>query len=177
MALHYNSSNIQSIPSNSPKMTTLDTAADDSPIAPLLSIASTRLKALTQKKLFFNILRTTNKRKKADPHLTRMTRLYMFQIFQITKINFEHYLKIHKHPDTFTTQCDVTTQTEHTTIRPRPFLRNTSKRSGTEPETKALNSYWPSDENDTTDDELQKDPPEVFLDNNSVYKSHTYVSF
>ena len=101
----------------------------------------------------------------------------MNQIFQITKLNFEQYLKIHKHQDTFTTQCDVSTQTEHTTIRPKPFSRNTSNRQRTELEKENLNSYWPSDENDETDDEFQKDPPEAFLDNNSVYKSYTYVSF
>ena len=106
-----------------------------------------------------------------------MILLNMFQVFQITKIKYEQYLKIHKHPDTLTIQCDVATQTEHTTTRPRPFPRNTSNRQRTELEKKALNSYWPSDENDTTDDELQKDPPEAFLDNNSVYKSYTYVSF
>ena len=86
----------------------------------------------------------------------------MFQIFQITKINFEQYLKLHKNSDPFTTQCDVTTPTDHTTIRPRPFPRNISIRPRTELEKKALDSYWPSDENDTTDDKLQKDPPEAF---------------
>ena len=58
------------------------------------------------------------KKKKADPHLTRMILLNMFQIFQINKINFEHYLKLHKHPDTFIQKCNATTQTEYITIRP-----------------------------------------------------------
>ena len=98
------------------------------------------------------------KEKKSDPHLTRLVLLNMFQIFQTTKINFEQYLKLHKHSDTFITQCDATTQTDHTTIRPRPFSRNKSNRPRTELEQKALDSYWPSDENNTTDDELQKDP-------------------
>ena len=101
----------------------------------------------------------------------------MFQIFQVTKINFEQYLKIHKHSDIFTTQCDGTTQTECTTIRPKPFSRTLSNRSRTELEKKNLTSYWPSDECDTTDEELQKDPPEAFLDNNSVNNSYPYVSF
>ena len=101
----------------------------------------------------------------------------MFQIFQITKINFKHHLKFHKHSDTFTTQYDVTTQSDHTTIRPRSFPRNNSNRPRTELVKNALDSYWPSYENDDTDDELQKDPPEAFLDNNSSYKSYDYVSF
>ena len=84
---------------------------------------------------------------------------------------------MHKHTDTFTTQFDVSTQTEHTTVRPNPFPRTTSNRQRTELEKKALNSYWSSDENDDSGDELQKDPPEAFLDKNSVYKSYTYVSF
>ena len=39
--------------------------------------------------------------KKADPHLLRMILLNKFHIFQINKINFAQYLKMHKHPDTF----------------------------------------------------------------------------
>ena len=57
--------------------------------------------------------------KKADPNVTRMILLNMFQIFQINKINFMQYLKLHKHPDTFTQTCDVMTQTDYTTIKPR----------------------------------------------------------
>ena len=101
----------------------------------------------------------------------------MFQIFQVTKINFDQYLKLHKHPDTYTIQCDATTQTEYTTIRSKPFSRTLSNRSRTELEKQNLTSYWPSDECDTTDEEFQKDPPEASVDNNSVYKSYTYVSF
>ena len=100
----------------------------------------------------------------------------MFQIFQVTEINFDKYLKLHKHPDTYIIQCDTTTQTKCTIIRPKPFSRTLSNRSRTELE-KQNTSYWPSDECDTTDEELQKDPPEAFVDNNSVYKSYTYVSF
>ena len=82
----------------------------------------------------------------------------MFQIFQVTKINFVQYLKLHKHPDTHIIQCDATTQTEYTTKRPKPFSRTLSNRSRTELEKQNLTSYWPSDECDTTDEELQKDP-------------------
>ena len=40
-----------------------------------------------------------------------------------------------------------------------------------------LLQYWPSDDNDSTDDELQKDAPEARLNPNSQYKTYTYVSF
>ena len=86
----------------------------------------------------------------------------MFQTFQINKINFEQYLKLHKHPDKFIQNCDATTQTDYTTIRPKPFLRNLSIRSRTSLEKKNLEQYWPSDDNDSTDDELQRDPLEQF---------------
>ena len=46
-----------------------------------------------------------------------------------------------------------------------------------EMEKQNLNSYWPSDNNDDTDEELQKDPPEALLDDNYPYKTYTYVSF
>ena len=45
-----------------------------------------------------------------------------------------------------------------------------------EMEKQRLNSYWPSDINDDTDEE-QKDPPEALLDDNYPYKTYTYVSF
>ena len=115
--------------------------------------------------------------KKADPHLTRMIFLNMFQIFQINKKNFEQYLKLHKHPDTFIQNCDGTTQTDYTTIRPKPFLRNLSNRMRTPLEKKNLEQYWPSDDNDSTDDELQKDPPEAIMNQNSQYKTYTYIEF
>ena len=101
----------------------------------------------------------------------------MFQIFQVTKINFYQYLKLQKLPDTYIIQCDATTQTEYTTIRRRPFSRTLSNRSRTVLEKQNLTPYWPSDECDTTDDELQKYQPEASVDNNYVYKSYTYVSF
>ena len=101
----------------------------------------------------------------------------MFQIFQITRINFDQYLHIHKHPDTYSTQKDATTQTEHTTIKPKRLVRNLSNRLRSELEKQRLNSYWPSDDNDDTDEELQKDPPEALLDDNYPHQTYTYVSF
>ena len=98
--------------------------------------------------------------KKTDPHLTRMILLNMFQI---NKINIEQYLKLHKHPDKFIQNCDATTQTDYTTIQPNFFLKNLSNRSRTPLEKKNLEQYWPSDDNDSTDDELQKDPLKQFL--------------
>ena len=92
---------------------------------------------------------------KADPHLTKMILFKIFQIFQINKIYFQHYLILHNQPDTFIHKCDATTQTEYFTIRPKAFSKNLSNRTRT-PLEKV--SYWPSDDNDSTDDELQKDP-------------------
>ena len=122
-------------------------------------------------------MRSFEQKKKADPHLTRMILLNMFQIFQITRINFDQYLHIHKHPDTYSTQKDATTQTEHTTIKPKRLLRTLSNRMRSEMEKQRLNSYWPSDDNDDTDEDLQKDPPEALLDDNYPRKTYTYVSF
>ena len=87
-----------------------------------------------------------------------MIRFDIFQIFQINKINFEQYLKLHNHPDTFTQKKDATTQTDYTTIRPKPFPRNLSNRLRIPLEKKDLVQFWPADDNDSTDDELQKDP-------------------
>ena len=84
---------------------------------------------------------------------------------------------MHKHPDTFIQNCDATTQTVYTTIRPKPFLKNQSNRMRTPLEKKNLAQYWPSDDNDSTDDELQKDPPEAILNQNSQYKTNTYIAF
>ena len=113
--------------------------------------------------------------KKADPNLTLMILLKIFQIFQINKINFMQYLQLHNHPDTsdtFVHKCDVhkcicLTQTDHILKRPQPFPRNLSNRLRTPLEKNNLQSYWPSDENDSTDDELQKDPPEAVFNQNS----------
>ena len=85
-------------------MTSLDTAAEDSPIAAVLPVVSTRLRALILKKHLSTFYTQLTKEKKSDPHLTRIILLNMFQTFQITKITFEQYLKIHKHSDTYTTQ-------------------------------------------------------------------------
>ena len=101
----------------------------------------------------------------------------MFQIIQINKINFEQYLKLPYHPDKLIQKSDATTQTDYTTIRPKPFPRNLSNRMRTPLEKKDLVQYWPSDNNDSTDDELQKDPPEAHLNQNSQYKTYTYVAF
>ena len=72
----------------------------------------------------------------------------MFQLFQINKINFEQYLKLHKHPDTFIQKCNATTQTDYTTIKPKFFSRNLSNRMRTPLEKEDLVQYWPSDGND-----------------------------
>ena len=66
---------------------------------------------------------------------------------------------LNNHPDTFIQKRDATTQTDYTTIRPNPYLRTRSNRMRTPLEKKYLEQYWPSDDNDSTDDELQKDPP------------------
>ena len=44
-------------------------------------------------------------------------------------------------------------------------------------EKKDLERFWPSDANDSTDDELQKDPPEAILNQTSRYKTYTYIEF
>ena len=148
-------------------MTTLHSGDSDCPIAPFLSIPSARLRSLILKKHLTTLNAQLKTNQKADPHLTRMTLLNMFQIFQITRINFDQCLQIHKHPDTYSTQRDATTQTELTTIKPKHLSRNLFNRMRSEMEKQNLNSYWPSDNNDDTDEEFQKDPPETFLDDNS----------
>ena len=158
-------------------MTTLHSGDTDRPIAPLLLIPSARLQSLILKKHLTTLNALLKTDKKADPHLTRMILLNMFQIFQITRINFDQYLQIHKHPDTYSPQRDATTQTEHTTIKLKHLSRNLSNRMHSEMEKQNLNSYWPSDNNDDTDEEFQKDSPETLLDDNSPYKTYTYVSF
>ena len=87
----------------------------------------------------------------------------MFQIFQINKINFEQYLKLHQHPDTFIQKSDAATQTDYTTIRPKPFLKYLSNRRRSSLEKVNSTQNWPSDDNDSTDDDFQKDPPEASL--------------
>ena len=158
-------------------MTTIHSGDIDCPIAPFLSISSARLRSLILKKHLTTLNAQLRTEKKADPHLTSMILLNMFQIFQITRINFDQYLHIHKHPDTYSTQKDATTQTEHTTIKPKRLLRTLSNKMRSEMEKQRLNSYWPSDDNDDTDEDLQKDPPEALLDDNYPHKTYTYVSF
>ena len=158
-------------------MTTLHSGDIDCPIAPFLSISSARLRSLILKKHLTTLNAQLKTDKKADPHLTRMILLNMFQIFQITRVNFDQYLNIHKHPDTYSTQRDATTQTEHTTIKPKRFARNLTNRIRSEMEKQRIDSYWPSDDNADTDEELQQDPPEALLDDNNPFKTYTYVSF
>ena len=158
-------------------MTTIHSGDIDCPIAPFLSISSARLRSLILKKHLTTLNAQLRTEKKADPHLTRMILLNMFQILQITRINFDQYLHIHKHSDTYSTQKDATTQTEQTTIKPKRLLRSLSNRMRSEMEKQRLNSYWPSDDNDHTDEDLQKDPPEALLDDNYPHKTYTYVSF
>ena len=152
-------------------MTPQDTSVVEFPIA------STRLRSLILKKHISTLYIRLTQEKKADPILTRMILFNMFQIFQINKINFEQYLKLHNHPDKFIQKRDATTQTYYSTIQPKHFPRNLSNRMRTPLETKDLLQYWPSDDNDSTDDELQKDPKEALLNQNSQYKTYTYVSF
>ena len=115
--------------------------------------------------------------KKADPQLTKMILFNIFQMFQINKIKFQQYLILHNHTDTFILKCNATTQTDYTTIRPKAFSKNLSNRTRTPLEKEKIVSYWPSDDNDYTDDELQKDPPEAILDENSPHKLYTYIAF
>ena len=79
--------------------------------------------------------------KKAVPQLTKMILFNIFHIFQINKINFQQYLIMHNHPDTFIHECDATTQTDYTTIRPKSFSRNLSNRTRTLLEKEKLVSY------------------------------------
>ena len=151
-------------------MTTIHSGDTDCPIAPFLSISSARLRSLILKKHLTTLNAQLRTDRKADPHLTRMILLNMFRIFQITKINFDQYLNIHKHPDTYSAQRDATTQTEHTTKKPRRSLQNLTNRIRSEMEKQRLDSYWPSDNNADTDEELQKDHPEALLDDNNPFK-------
>ena len=152
-------------------MTSQDTSAVE------FTVASTSLRYLILNKHISTTYTQLTQDKKADPILTRMILFNMFQIFQINKINFEQYLKLHKRPDTFIQKCDATTQTDYSTIRPKPFLKNLSNRIRTPLENKNLVQNWPSDDNDSTDVELQKDPPETLVNQNSQYKTYTYVAF
>ena len=72
-----------------------------------------------------------NQENKADPQLTKMILFNIFQIFQKNKINFQQYLILHNHPDTFIHKCDATTQTDYATIRPKTFSKNFSNTTRT----------------------------------------------
>ena len=152
-------------------MTSQDTSVVKFPIA------FTRLRSLILKKHISTLYTQLTQEKKADLILTGMILLNVFQIFQINKINSEQYLNLHNHPDTFTQKNDATTQTDYTPIRPKHFPRNLSNKMRTPLEKKDLVQHWPSDDNDSTDDDLQKDPPEVLMNENSPKKNYTYVSF
>ena len=104
-------------------------------------IPSTRLRSLILKKRMSTLYTQTTQEKSVDTNLTRMILLNMFQILQTNKINFEQNPKLHKHPDTFYQNCDATTQTDYTTIRPKPFLKNLSNRSRTPLEKKNIEQY------------------------------------
>ena len=135
-------------------------------------IASIRLRTLILKKHLSTLYTQVTQAEKVDPIFTRMILLNMFQMFQINKLNFRQYLHLHNHPDTFAYKCNVMTQTDHTTIRPKPIPRSPFNKLRTSSEKQNLVSHWPSDDNDSTDDELQKDPPEVIL-NQSPYTKPT----
>ena len=137
-------------------MTSQDTSVVELPIA------STRLRSLILKKHLSTLYTQRTQEKKADPILTRMILFNVFQIFQINKINFEQYLKSHNHSDTFTQKSDATTQTDYTTIGPKPFPRNLSNRMRTTLEKKDSVNYWPSDDNDSTD-LFRWTPPHIYL--------------
>ena len=128
-------------------------------------------------KAFNNIKCTAQNRSKGRSSSYKTDIAQYVSNLQITRINFDQYLQIHKQPDTYSTQRDATTQTEHTTIKPKHLLRNLSNRMRSEIEKQNLDSYWPSDNNDDTDEEFQKHPPETFLDDNSPNKTYTHVSF
>ena len=141
-------------------------------------IASTRLRSLILKKHISTLYTQITQEKKADPQLTKIILFKMFQIFQINKMNFQQYLILHNHPDTFIDKCDATTQTDYTTIPPKPFPRNLSSRARTLLEKEKLVSNFPSDDNDSTDDELQKDPPEatIILHTKHIPPAHSELS-
>ena len=116
-------------------MTSQDTSVVEFPIA------STRRRSLILKKHISTLYTQLTQEKKADPHLTRMILLNMFQIFQINEINFEQNLKLHQHSDTFIQKCDATIQTDYNTIRPKPFFKSLSKRMRTPLEKTNLAQY------------------------------------
>ena len=112
-------------------------------------IPSNRLRSLILKQHMSTLYSQITQQKSVDPNLTRMILLIMFQIIQINKINFEQYLKLHKHPDTFSQNCDATTQTLYN-YQTKAFPKKSSNRSRTPLEKKKLDQHWSSDDNDST---------------------------
>ena len=88
-------------------MTSQDTSVVEFPIA------STRLRSLILKKHISTLYTQLTQEKKTDPILTRMILFNMLKMFQINEINFEQYLKLHKHPDTFN---------QNVMLRPRQII-------------------------------------------------------
>ena len=126
MSLH-NDKSSENIHLNSSISTTITSSYDIANFP----IASTRLRSLILKKQMSTFYTQLTQEKKAEPHLTRMILLKMFQIFQIHKTNFAQYLQLHNHPDTFIQKCDAMTQTDYTTIRQKSFLKNLSNKMRT----------------------------------------------
>ena len=87
------SMNIYFTSSISTTMTSQDASVVEFPIA------STRLRSLSLKKHISTLYNQLTQEKKADPHLTRMILLNMFQIFQINKISSDtsNYINIPIH--------------------------------------------------------------------------------
>ena len=143
-----------------------------------LPIASTRLRSLILQKTFIHVIYTNDPRKQGRSTTNEDDFLqYIPNLPKKNKIKFQQNLVLHNHPDTFIHKCDATYQTEYTTIRPKTFSKNLSNRTRTSLEKAKLVSYWPSDDNDSTDDELQQDPPEATLDEIFPHKTYTYITF
>ena len=123
-------------------MTSNDTAIE-------FPIASTRLRSLILRKHMSTLYTQLSQAKKADPNLTRMFLLNMFHILQINKLISCNTLN-----------CINIQIPSHKLLQTRTPL-----------EKEKLVSYWTSDDNDFTDDELQKDPPEARRDQKSPYKT------
>ena len=68
---------------------------------------------------------------KAHLQLSKMILFNIFQVFHLNKTNFQQYLILHNHPDTFIHKYDASTQTDYTTFRPKAFSKNLSNRTRT----------------------------------------------
>ena len=98
-----------------------------SPIANF-PIVSTRLRTLIVKKQLSTRYTQVTQDEKADPKQDTNDPLENVPNIPNQQINFMQYLHLHSHPDAFVHKCDVMTQTDHTTIKPKPFPRNQSNR-------------------------------------------------